>query len=256
MVNETDKCKRCSTPLDADGYRMAVSTVDINGDSEVVLCEGCTVTLANFLHIPPPPKALHGFDMVEFLERRGHWSLVTFGHGKRLEPLLEHLRRELAEARRKPSDITEWIDIALLAFDGAFRQGHTAHDVVAALLGKQAINEARDWPPPTPGEPTEHVRKEPSAGELQQRIAEAAHEYERELNYAIGIACGHPVEDDRPVRMRRHVYDAAAHAHAFVTEWATPSPSVDGGCAICDLPEALHSHGEDTYGQHKFVRRQ
>jgi hypothetical protein len=46
----------------------------------------------------------------------------------------------------KPDDISEFIDVAILAFDGAWRAGATAEQIVAALEAKQAKNEKRTWP--------------------------------------------------------------------------------------------------------------
>lgn len=49
------------------------------------------------------------------------WSSKTFGPGMRTEGLLKHIAKEMDEVRKNPSDVTEWIDIAILALDGAWR---------------------------------------------------------------------------------------------------------------------------------------
>lgn len=82
----------------------------------------------------------------EQLERQWAWSLRTFGPGRRVAALLDHLRRELVEIEENPGDLLEWVDVVLLAFDGAMRAGHEPAAVLDAVRAKQAANEARAWP--------------------------------------------------------------------------------------------------------------
>ena len=49
----------------------------------------------------------------------------------------------------KPScheDLYEWIDIVLLALDGAWRAGYSPATIAEALEAKQSKNENREWP--------------------------------------------------------------------------------------------------------------
>lgn len=49
-----------------------------------------------------------------------------------------------------------------LAFDGAWRSGHTPEQIVAAIEAKQTKNEGRTWPDwrtAEPGKAIEHVRE-------------------------------------------------------------------------------------------------
>jgi len=101
------------------------------------------------------------FDLVSHLTRQRHFSLHTFGPGPRTEGICNHVRKELEEIARAPADLTEWIDVALLAFDGALRAGHAPATIASALAAKLAANQARTWPDwrsVAPGDPIEHIR--------------------------------------------------------------------------------------------------
>lgn len=86
------------------------------------------------------------FDMLEHLERQRAFSLHTFGPGKRTEGVVDHIRKELTEVLAKPEDLSEWIDVAILALDGAWRTGATPAQIIEALVAKQTRNEGREWP--------------------------------------------------------------------------------------------------------------
>ena len=106
-------------------------------------------------------------DLVKHLVRQQEFSFRVFGPRKTGVPLFDtagvrdHLHKELVEVANAPADITEWIDIAILAFDGAMRAGHEPLDIARALAEKQAINEMRSWPDwrtAEPGKAIEHIR--------------------------------------------------------------------------------------------------
>jgi hypothetical protein len=86
------------------------------------------------------------FDLVAYLYRQWAWSARTFGPGTRFKGVLQHIRKELAEIEAKPDDLSEWVDVAILAMDGAGRQGFTPEEFAAALQAKQDKNFARQWP--------------------------------------------------------------------------------------------------------------
>lgn len=99
---------------------------------------------------------------VDHLERQADWSRNTFGPGKRTGGFIDHIAKELAEIKADPDDITEWADLILLAFDGAWRHGHSAADIIRAVKDKQMANEARAWPDwrdRSEDEAIEHERK-------------------------------------------------------------------------------------------------
>lgn len=85
-------------------------------------------------------------DFVKHLERQRTFSLNTFGPGTRLNGVLDHLRKELVEVEAKPNDLSEWIDLVLLACDGAWRQGYEPKQIADALDAKLTKNEKRVWP--------------------------------------------------------------------------------------------------------------
>ena len=86
------------------------------------------------------------YDLIAHLHRQRAFSLRTFGPGPRAEGVIDHIRKELREIEADPTDLEEWIDVVLLAFDGAYRAGHEPEAVVAALEAKLAKNERRTWP--------------------------------------------------------------------------------------------------------------
>lgn len=87
-----------------------------------------------------------GFDFETHLRRQAAWSEQTCGPGPRTTGIVDHIRKELAEIEADPTDVREWIDVVILALDGAWRCGATPEEIVAALAAKQARNEARTWP--------------------------------------------------------------------------------------------------------------
>lgn len=90
--------------------------------------------------------AARTFNLVAHLERQRSFSRDTFGPGARTKGVLDHIRKELAEIEADPQDISEWVDVIILAFDGAWRSGWEPEDIVSALVAKQSKNEGRKWP--------------------------------------------------------------------------------------------------------------
>lgn len=94
------------------------------------------------------------------LQRQRQWSLATFGPGDRAKGVVEHIRKELKEIEADPTDLAEWIDVVILALDGAWRAGYSPADISAALTAKQTRNELRSWPDwrtASPDQPIEHI---------------------------------------------------------------------------------------------------
>ena len=97
------------------------------------------------------------------------WSDDTLGPGKRTAGVLAHIKKEVEEVAKKPTDLSEWIDLIILAIDGATRQGYTGTEVIRAYHAKMMENTLREWPPiPEGGFPedmaVEHVRSKVSNG--------------------------------------------------------------------------------------------
>jgi hypothetical protein len=87
---------------------------------------------------------------------------VTFGPGPRTEGVIEHIKKELQEIEASPSDVAEWVDVIILALDGAWRCGATPLQVAEALGRKQIVNFERKWPDwrGNDGRAIEHIREE------------------------------------------------------------------------------------------------
>ena len=102
-------------------------------------------------------------NLTEHLRRQQAWSNETFGSGgiERTTGILDHIRKEIAEIEENPADLFEWIDVVILAFDGAMRAGYESEELAQALQLKQVKNEARRWPNWRTAEPNkaiEHIR--------------------------------------------------------------------------------------------------
>jgi hypothetical protein len=100
-------------------------------------------------------------DLVKHLERQRTFSLQTFGPGARTNAVLDHIRKELLEIEAFPHDLEEWVDLILLALDGAWRSGHCPEAVCCAIATKQIKNERRTWPDwrtADPDKAIEHIR--------------------------------------------------------------------------------------------------
>jgi hypothetical protein len=109
-----------------------------------------------------------------YLDRQMVWSRGVFGGGMRIKGIIEHIRKEceevLAEAdyvlagrvhclEAKKKLLGEWVDLIILALDGAWRTGASIRDIKDALLRKQDINIQRKWPKPvSEDKAVEHVR--------------------------------------------------------------------------------------------------
>lgn len=102
------------------------------------------------------------FNFHRHLYRQRSFSERTFGPGMRTQGVVDHIRKELVEVLASPQDLSEWIDVAILALDGAWRAGYTPEQIIAALVAKQDKNEARIWPDwrtASPDQAIEHVRE-------------------------------------------------------------------------------------------------
>ncbi len=108
---------------------------------------------------PPQPVP---FDFHQHLEEQRTWSLATFGPGERREGIADHIRKELVEVQESSfGDISEWVDIVILALDGAWREGADPETIITALRSKAIVNRGRTWPDwrtAEPGKAIEHDR--------------------------------------------------------------------------------------------------
>lgn len=110
----------------------------------------------------PEQASASAFDMRLHLQRQREWSEKTFGPGERSKGVVDHIRKELCEIEAAPLDLTEWIDVVILALDGAWRAGYSPDEIISALVAKQTKNEGRQWPDwrtAEPGKAIEHVKQ-------------------------------------------------------------------------------------------------
>lgn len=102
-------------------------------------------------------------DLIAHLHRQRDFSLRTFGPGARVDGVLDHIEKELQEVRENPTDLEEWIDVVMLALDGAWRAGYSPEQIAIQLEAKQTKNENRDWPDwrtSNPNKAIEHIKSE------------------------------------------------------------------------------------------------
>lgn len=102
-------------------------------------------------------------DLIRLLDAQREWSAKTFGPGDRRAAILAHLGKEAQEVEDSHGDLEEWIDMTILALDGAWRTGASSRIIVACLNGKYAKNRARTWPDwrtTDPDAPIEHIKDE------------------------------------------------------------------------------------------------
>lgn len=98
-----------------------------------------------------------------YLDRQRAFSDETFGPGIREAGVIDHIRKELdeiASAETLEQAVEEWVDVILLAFDGATRTGVPAQEVLDAVLAKQERNERLlwpDWRTQDPNKAIEHI---------------------------------------------------------------------------------------------------
>ena len=86
------------------------------------------------------------FDLIAHLRRQIAFSEKTFGPGRRVHGVCDHIRKELVEVEAEGGPLSEWVDVIILGLDGAWRSGATPEEIVAAIVAKQAKNEGRNWP--------------------------------------------------------------------------------------------------------------
>ena len=80
------------------------------------------------------------------IDRQRVWSENTFGPYPRLAGVIDHIRRELVEVAESGNDLSEWVDVLMLAFDGACGSGASSQAIIDAFMAKLEVNQARTWP--------------------------------------------------------------------------------------------------------------
>lgn len=140
-------------------------------------------------------------------------------------------------ARGKPS-LSEWIDVAILALDGAWRAGYSPSEIISALVAKQTKNESRQWPDwrtaPT-DKAIEHVRAAAPATNLPEQPKQTQHDRPTALTggwrMTWDCAIGTPDED---------------HDWEYVRDWAG-DPGVINGTYDINYRRCLQCGKEDDW---------
>ena len=170
MNTEGERCQACGLRYDdvwqAQDDLWAEVTEEREGGG--LRCMTCFAFDAEMLDIPISWVAVRGTTPAlgidaEHLERQREWSARTFGPGSRTNGVLDHIRKELTEIEADPTDLSEWVDVLILAFDGAWRAGWEPQQIIDAIKAKQTKNEARSWPDwrsRSEDEAIEHIREE------------------------------------------------------------------------------------------------
>lgn len=137
-----------SAPVPPDLYRVIYDAIEgFVGDSDWGIADMAHVICRAIKEAPAPPGAGVGepFDFVAHLIRQRTWSRNTFGPGERRKGVCDHIRKELEEIDVS-GDLSEWIDVVILALDGAWRSGAGPEEIIDAIVAKQTKNEGRTWP--------------------------------------------------------------------------------------------------------------
>lgn len=98
------------------------------------------------IHRRGTPGALRHVAFLDIIELEEDFSARTFGPmdgPMRYKGLVEHINKELVEAEHEP---VEWIDVIILALDGARRSGLKPAEIVTGVVAKIKQNMARKWP--------------------------------------------------------------------------------------------------------------
>lgn len=104
------------------------------------------------------------------------FSETTFGPGPRVYGVTDHMRKELDEVIElwesdKPTG-PEWIDLIILAIDGAWRSGMTPKQIIAGVREKLAKNKKRKWPDwrTQPADRAIEHKREPEKTDLEKLL--------------------------------------------------------------------------------------
>src|SRR5215469_9249484 len=125
--SEAPTCNRCAAAVIQAGIRTVVWQIDLlstahsrwsdhpRAGTDMYREAGVEVVA-----IEPPSAPV--YDMAApaaaHFRRQRDWSLETFGPGPHVKSLTDHIRSELVEIETDPTSLEEWIDVAILAFDG------------------------------------------------------------------------------------------------------------------------------------------
>lgn len=177
VIEATDAANRLRRALAAPDHGQAIKAVrdkvivlmgdamnaDLSHDDLMAKVNGELVPMLRAL-AASPSGGREGFDFIAFLRRQRALSERAFGPLERKHGVVDHIRKELVEIESAPRDLEEWIDVVLLALDGAWRCDASPEAIVSMLDAKLSKNEKRNWPDfrdVPEGQAIEHVRVAP-----------------------------------------------------------------------------------------------
>lgn len=188
------------------------------------------------------------FMLRAFLEDFHAWSLHTFGPGQRTVAVLKHIRKELDEIAANPDDVMEWIDVALLSFNGAMRRGCTAEILCKAFEYKLAELRGRTWPPPgADDEVMEHIRAIPALGNMHPADAQDLRDVRKDGHSALVMRGGTlTTVDPHPPAPTTPLQAAAVFGHTLYAQGRCDFvDSLFGQCVLGAGHHGVHVMKED-----------
>lgn len=106
----------------------------------------------------------------EFIDKLYAWSLEAYGPGQRTAGILDHIRKELYEIEKDPQDLEEWIDVILLALNGAQRLNVGGEAILEAFYKKCIKNVKRTWPEWKDLDPNKAIEHDRSKDSLVEKL--------------------------------------------------------------------------------------
>jgi hypothetical protein len=206
------------------------------------------------------------FDFHAHLARQAAWSEKTFGPGARTAGVCDHIRKELIEIESDPSDLKEWIDVVILALDGAWRCGGKPGEIIAQIVAKQTKNEGRNWPDwrtADPNKAIEHDRTGEQAAPTDNSSAAPSNErvsphdvcreterfYKQRINELEAARIAYASEFPPDAEGDPDVGNIHANIRALKKQLAAPSPTGESLSAPSVVPEGWRIVEKKTHYQ-------
>ena len=143
-----EECGVVIHPLATDPSRVALSLFDdLTATSVKLNFEQIMDTInaltagANALLIGDHDVLGKPFDFVAFLDELLAWSLDKFGTGTMETLFMQRIRRAAAKVTADDKSLDEWVDVILLALDGAMRCGDHGAAVIDAEFHQHALED-------------------------------------------------------------------------------------------------------------------
>jgi hypothetical protein len=205
-----------------------------NGRDALVDAYQESLDLAVYLRQVIIERDSFGYDLVAHLRRQLTFIEGTFGPlgadgAQTVAGVLDHLIKEIKEARARPDDALEWADVILLSLSAALRAGHRPDAIARALSDKMSINEGRGWPDWRTQMPDRAIEHVAGSDERPPRVTAQAildagvnvfglHLVLESLERAAFAAAGQPIE-----------FEICHRGVAWAVSLTNHGPTSDGG---------------------------